>query len=242
MSTSESAKMIQQQGRIKTFEITRKLPQPYEVPRFTKKLSKNRWRKSKQLKNISRQKCQNPAIVELDHAVYTLTNRRPLLSCLAKKRMLLPPPQRVHCLTATPHGYLNACQPACLKACLPAKHAAATATSHYWPKHVSVARWNERVTDGWSKHTAAACSTAMEWACCVGATLRRQSLRRREVRRSEPPNCLSHGTLNMLPAHLLRGFVVQPPPPLLPPSRCHLPPSTLMLLLEAQCVMYLSAP
>ena len=40
MSTSESAKMIQQQGRIKTFEITRKLPQPYEVPRFTKNCQK----------------------------------------------------------------------------------------------------------------------------------------------------------------------------------------------------------
>lgn len=156
-----------------------------------------------------------------------------MLSCLDKKRML-----RTRDLMITTAA-LPYC---CLKACLPAKHAAATATSHYWPKHVSVARWNERVTDGWSKHTAAACSTAMEWACCVGATLRRQLLRRREVRRSEPPNCLSHGTLNMLPAHLLRGFVVQPPPPLLPPSRCHLPPSTLMLLLEAQCVMYLSAP
>merc|ERR1712051_5938 len=48
-------------------------------------------------------------------------------------------------------------------------------------------------------------------------------------------------SLYMLPAHLLRGLVVQPPPPLLPPSRCHLPPSTLMLLLEAQCSMYLCA-
>ena len=66
-------------------------------------------------------------------------------------------------------------------------------------------------------------------------------LRRREVRRSEPPNCLSHETLYMLPAHLLRGLVVQPLPPLLPPSPCHLPPSTLMLLLEAQCSMYLCA-
>ena len=121
MSTSESAKMIQQQGRIKTFEITRKLPQPYEVPRFTKNCQKNRWRKSKQLKNISRQKCQNPAIVELDHAVYTLTNRRPPLSCLAKKRMLLPPPQQLHCLTAMPDGYLNACLNTCPKACLPAR-------------------------------------------------------------------------------------------------------------------------
>jgi hypothetical protein len=101
-------------------------------------------KKIQTIKEYFQTKCQNPAIVELDHAVYTLTYRRPPLSCLAKKRMLLPPPQRVHCLTATPDGYLNACQPACLntclKACLPAKNPAATATSHYQPEHVSVTR------------------------------------------------------------------------------------------------------
>ena len=161
--------------------------------------------------------------------------------------MLLPLPQRPRCLTAAPDGYLNACQPACLntclKACLTAKNPAATATSHYRPKHVSVTRWDERMTDGWSYHTATACSSAMEWACCVGPRRATAPPCQKELRRSDPPYCLSHANLNLLPAHLLRGLVVQPPPPPLPPSRCHLPPSTLMLplLLDAQCVMYLCA-